>query len=60
MDRLTKRNNQGIAYMTIAEIIEELEKYDKRANVRLYNDEDYILSKIIYDQDEDEIYLKFD
>ena len=41
-------------------IIEKLSKFNQNATVKDFNDPDYEISDIYYDEKEDEIYVKFD
>ena len=46
--------------LTIQEIIDKLSKFNSTATVKDYDDTDYEISDIVYDEDEDEIYVEFE
>lgn len=45
--------------MRIEEIISKLSKYSPNATVKDFDDPDYEIADIIYDEEYDEIYVKF-
>jgi len=50
-------DNMGIP---IKIIIEKLSKFNQNATVKDFDDPDYEISDIYYNEEEDEIYVKFD
>lgn len=46
--------------LTIQEIIHKLSEFEPTATVKDYDDTDFEISDIVYDEDEDEIYVKFE